>query len=151
MYWRRRGSFAKAIPSHLLIEADGSRQRPLKAWAEHEPPIPDFVDTVVHIAGLSGLGKPLNEENIHRPEIFAKLSGIKIGEFVTQDGIIKVVTHPEGGLKNIPTHARKVIVLNQSDTPELQSVAHGMSHVLLSSFDSVIVSSLKQEENLCGS
>jgi len=130
----------------LLIEADGSRQKPLKGWAEHEPPIPDFVDTIVQVVGLSGLGKPLNEENVHRPEIFAKLSGSKIGEFVTQDQLIQVVTHPKGGLKNIPANARRVIVLNQADTPELQSAAHGMSHALLSSFDSVVVASLKEEK-----
>ena len=31
----------------LLVEADGSRQRPLKAPAPHEPVIPAWVDTVV--------------------------------------------------------------------------------------------------------
>ncbi len=39
-----------AVP--LLIKADGARQKPLKAPAEHEPPIPDFVETVVVVAGL---------------------------------------------------------------------------------------------------
>src|SRR3970040_301337 len=28
----------------LLIEADGARQRPLKAWADDEPPIPLFAE-----------------------------------------------------------------------------------------------------------
>lgn len=32
----------QSIP--ILIEADGSRQKPLKAWAEHEPPTPEFVE-----------------------------------------------------------------------------------------------------------
>ena len=54
----------------LLIEADGSRQKPLKAPAEHEPAIPEFVDTVIVVAGLSGLGKPLSEEHVHRPDNF---------------------------------------------------------------------------------
>jgi len=138
--------FCKNHSIPLLIEADGSRQKPLKAWAEHEPPIPGFVNEVVHIVGLSCLGKSLNEENIHRPEIFSKLSGLRIEEQITQNALIKVVTHTEGGLKNIPTNAKKTIVLNQADTPELQSIAHGMSHSLLSSFHSVIVASLKQEK-----
>ncbi len=138
--------FCESHSIPLLIEADGSRQKPLKAWAKHEPPIPDFVDEVVHVIGLSGLGNPLSEENVHRPEIFARLSGATIGGAVTQDQLIKVVTHPEGGLKNISTSAKRVIVLNQADTPELQSIAHGMSHALLSSFHSVIVASLKQEK-----
>jgi molybdenum cofactor cytidylyltransferase len=146
MDWLSRFCKNHSVP--LLVEADGSRQKPLKAWAEHEPPIPEFVEQVVHVAGLSGLGKPLNEDHVHRPEIFSKLSGLKIGESIAQDHLIKVLMHPEGGLKNIPINARRVILLNQADTPELQSAAHGMSHTLLSSFHSVIVSSAGQEKIL---
>lgn len=39
----------------LLIEADGARQRPLKAPAGYEPAIPPWVDRVVVMAGLGGL------------------------------------------------------------------------------------------------
>ena len=77
--------FCKSHSVPLLIEADGSRQKPLKAWAKHEPPIPSFVNQVVHVVGLTGIGKLLNEENIHRPEIFSALSGLKIGEVITPD------------------------------------------------------------------
>ena len=39
--------FCEVIPLPLLIEADGSRQKPLKAPGEHEPAIPDFARVVV--------------------------------------------------------------------------------------------------------
>jgi molybdenum cofactor cytidylyltransferase len=129
---------------HLLIEADGSREKPLKAWADHEPPIPAFVDLVVHVVGLSGLGKPLTEEYVHRAERFAELSGLRMGEAITPDALKQVLTHPAGGQKNIPVHARKVILLNQADTPELQSLAKGLSQTLLASYGSVTIASLKQ-------
>jgi len=67
----------------LLIEADGSRQRPLKAPASHEPVIPNWVDTVAVVAGLSALGSPLTEKWVHRPERFAALSGLSPGEIIT--------------------------------------------------------------------
>ena len=130
----------------LLIEADGSRQKPLKAWAEHEPPIPSFVEQVIEVIGLPGIGKPLNIEHVHRPEIFSKLSGLNADETVTAEALTHVLRHPEGGLKNIPPGARKSILLNQADTPELQSIARGMTHSLLTKFDSVVVSSLKQRQ-----
>jgi molybdenum cofactor cytidylyltransferase len=60
----------------LLIEADGSRRKPLKAPNQNEPVIPEFVDQVVVVAGLTGLGKPLSEQFVHRPDIFAHLSGL---------------------------------------------------------------------------
>ncbi len=138
--------FCKGRSIPLLIEADGSRQKPLKAWAEHEPPIPPFVEHVVQVVGLTGLGKPLKEENVHRAEIFSKLGELEIGTVIAPDALTRVLMHPDGGQKNIPMHARKTILLNQADTPELQAIAHGMAHGLLSSFHSVIVSSVAQEK-----
>jgi molybdenum cofactor cytidylyltransferase len=133
-----------AIP--LLIEADGARQKPLKAWSEHEPPIPSFVEQVLQVVGLSGLGRLLDGGSVHRPELFSKLSGLQGGEPVTTEALIRVLEHPEGGLKNIPVAARRVALLNQADTPELQSVAHGMAQHLLSSYHSVVISNLKEEK-----
>jgi len=133
----------RVINIPLLIEADGSRQTPLKAPATHEPVIPEFVDLVVHVSGLSGFGKPL-EESVFRPEIFARLSGLKPGESVTPDSLTRVLTHPLGGLKNMPKTARRVILLNQADTSELQAIARGISGRLLSEFDAVLTASLRE-------
>jgi molybdenum cofactor cytidylyltransferase len=142
--WLQQFCGYHAIP--LLIEADGSRGKPLKGWADHEPPIPSFVTQVVHVAGLGGLGQPLNDENVHRPELFSALSGLRFGESITIDSFVRVLTHPQSGIKNIPPNARKVILLNQADTHELQSAAHGMARDLFPAYDSVIISSLEQEK-----
>lgn len=129
----------------FLVEADGSREKPLKAWAAHEPPIPLFVETVVQVVGLTGVGKPLIEEYVHRAEIFSHLSSLNLGEPVTPDSLVRVLTHPESAIGKIPARARRVLVLNQADAPELQSLAQGLSQPLLKAYDSVIISNLKQE------
>jgi molybdenum cofactor cytidylyltransferase len=138
--------FCKANSLPLLIEADGSRGKPLKAWANHEPPIPAFVDQVVQVVGLSGLGEAFNNENIHRTESFATISWLRIGELITPEVLVRVLIHPAGGLKNIPASARKTVLLNQADTSELQSIGHGMAHALLANYDSVVVASLINKE-----
>ncbi len=137
--------FCKNRNVTLLIEADGSRQRPLKAWAEHEPPIPAFVDHVVLVAGLAGLGKQLNDEFVHRPELFSSLSRLDSGEVIDVNAFVRVLLHENGGLKNIPQSARRSVLLNQTDTPELQAAAHAMANSLLSKFDSVVISNLEQK------
>src|SRR5215216_1157248 len=142
--WLREFCGYHSIP--LLIEADGARQKPLKAWAEHEPPIPLFVDQVLQVAGFTGLGRLLNDEHVHRPELFSKLSGLHIGEPISPEALIRMMKHADGGLKNIPTVARRVALLNQADTPELQAIAHRMAQPLLSAYDSVVISNLKQEK-----
>jgi molybdenum cofactor cytidylyltransferase len=144
MNWLQQFCGYHAIP--LLVEADGSRGKPLKAWAEHEPPIPSFAELVVQVVSLTGLGKPLSDEHVHRPEIFSRLSGLNIGEAITTDSVVRVLTHRKGGLKNIPANARKVVLVNQAETHELQSAAQGLVQSLLPTYDSVIISSLEQEK-----
>jgi len=100
----------------LLVEADGARQLPIKAPADHEPPIPDFVNTIIVVAGLSGLGKPLNEKRVHHPEIFSDLVGVPLGSEVTSQHLAAALTSSRGGLKNIPDTARKLLLINQLDS-----------------------------------
>ena len=54
--------------SLIVVEGDGSRRRPVKAPAPHEPVIPDCTTHLVPVAGLDGLGLPLAEPYVHRPE-----------------------------------------------------------------------------------
>lgn len=140
--WLHENSKANNIP--LLIEADGSRQKPIKAPEEHEPPIPDFTEVVIVVAGLSAIGKTLSDENVHRAKIFSQRSGLQINNLISPDTILHVLTDPLGGLKNIPLHARKIALLNQADTPELLSTGGSMAGKLLNNFDSVIVGSLQK-------
>jgi molybdenum cofactor cytidylyltransferase len=123
----------------LLIEADGAKQKPLKAPASHEPPTPDFVNTVVVVAGLLGLGRSLSESDVHRAEIFSRLAQKETGSTVLPADIVKVLTHPLGGLKNIPPTARCITMLNQADTDELRSVGGRMTGTLLDAYDSVLL------------
>lgn len=129
----------------LLIEADGSRQKPIKAWADHEPPIPPFVEQVVVVAGLRGLKQPLTSETVHRPEVFAALSGVALGASVTNEAMVAVLAHAQGVQKNIPAGARKMLLLNQADTPELQAAASRMAADLSGQFESVLVTSLMNQ------
>ena len=134
----RKGS----IP--LLIEADGARLRALKAPAEHEPAIPEFVDAVIVVAGLSGLGKPLNHDSVHRPERFAELSELKIGDEITSGAMLSVLHHETGGLKNIPKGAQRILLLNQADSPELEATARRMARDLLSAYNAIWIGALQK-------
>ena len=144
LYWLH--AYAQKHNIALLIEADGSRQKALKTPNDHEPVIPEFTDVVIVLAGLSGLGKPLNDEYVHRSQLFSILSGLPLNELITSDALVRVLTHPNGELKNIPSHARRIALLNQAETPELQSIGGTMSEALLEHFDSAIVGSLRQSK-----
>lgn len=115
----------------LLVEADGSRRRPLKGPAAHEPAVPEFVTTVVVVAGWGGLGRLISEEVVHRPERFAELAALEVGAPISASALTAVLVHPQGGMKNIPLAARRVALLNQCDTPEMAAAAASLAPGLL--------------------
>jgi molybdenum cofactor cytidylyltransferase len=133
---------ASRIGAPLLIEADGARMLPLKAPADHEPAVPDFVNTIVVLAGLSGLGRPLSGEWVHRPERFSELSGLPLGAEITVEALERVLRHPEGGLKAAPPGSRRLVLFNQADTPVLQSAGNRLSLDLSGDYDGRIVAAL---------
>lgn len=148
--WLRAWCATNGMP--LLVEADGSRQKPLKAPGAHEPAIPPFAEVVVVAAGLSGLGQLLTDSFVHRPEIFAALAKADeatdfetektglLGAPISAAMLARALAHPQGGLKHIPRDARRIALLNQADSPTLQSQAGSMANNLLGAFDAVVVS-----------
>ena len=59
----------------VLVEADGSKGKPVKFPAEHEPVIPANVDEIHIVTGLCAVGKPLKEV-CHRKELVQKCLGV---------------------------------------------------------------------------
>ena len=97
----------------ILVEADGSRRLPLKAPADHEPALPPGTDLVVGVVGLSGLGRPLDDRTVHRPERFRDLTGCALGQPITWDHVVALARHPQGLFKNAP--GPRAMLLNQAD------------------------------------
>ena len=116
----------------ILVEADGSARKPLKAPAAHEPVIPSATDALVIVAGSNGLGLPLDEEHVFRAKIWAQLSGIEVGSAVTPESLARVVAHPEGLARGCPEHARRVLFFNRADTPQRRAAAKQAAEFLAS-------------------
>src|SRR5437867_8267956 len=74
----------------LLNEADGSRMRPFKAPADHEPATPVETTLVVPVVGADIFGKVLDAEHVHRPELVSRLSGAPLGTVVTPELVARV-------------------------------------------------------------
>ncbi|MFN8497819.1 MAG: selenium cofactor biosynthesis protein YqeC [Anaerolineae bacterium] len=130
-----------------LVEADGSRHLSFKAPADHEPPLPPDVDLVVLVLGLDVLGQPLDAAHVHRPERVAALTGTPLGDSVMVEAAAAVMTHPEGGLKNVPPRARVVALLNKA-TDANMTEARALAQRLLASprFDGVAIGAVQAED-----
>jgi molybdenum cofactor cytidylyltransferase len=101
---------------------------------------------VVVVAGMSGIGKPLTGKTVHNLDLFSALSKLAPGEMITPEALVQVLTHVAGGFKNIPRAARRVVLLNQADTSDLQSQGQAMAEGLLPGYHSVVIASLQQSQ-----
>lgn len=99
----------------ILIEADGSRMRPFKTPAAHEPVIPLETTQVIIVVGADALGQPLTDEHVHRAELVSQLTGTPLGTPLTPEIIARTLTHTNGGLKDIPAHAKVSVLINKME------------------------------------
>jgi probable selenium-dependent hydroxylase accessory protein YqeC len=114
----------------ILVEADGSARRPLKAPAEHEPVIPANSTVLVAVAGLEVLGCPLSEEIVFRSNLAGALMEISEGEAITESALVNLFSHPFGAFKGTPDQARRFIFLNKADDSKRREAAARIAALL---------------------
>lgn len=110
----------------VLVEADGSRQHPLKFPNDTEPVIPEGTEEIVVICGLSAIGKPAKDV-CHRLELVKAAIGIDDDTIITAEHVRELVKkaymlplaekYPDVKLTLDPC---------QRDTPYLQAVAEAL-------------------------
>lgn len=94
----------------VVVEADGARSRLIKAPAPHEPVVPAGSTTVIVVASLAALGRPIDEV-AHRPERVARIIGVAPSAELTPRHMVDVLTHAEGGLSRVADATRVVVAL----------------------------------------
>ncbi|GAU77100.1 selenium cofactor biosynthesis protein YqeC [Fusibacter sp. 3D3] len=110
---------AASLYDLILVEADGSRRRPLKAYGPHEPVLPQCSDVTIAVMGLKGLNVPISEESVHRLDHFLKLTGKKQGEMLQIEDLVALFSGETGFLKAVPKGCDVIAFLNQADCATL--------------------------------
>lgn len=134
-------SLAQAAPElglHAIsIEADGSKMRPAKAPAAHEPVLPDAATLLAPMLGLDAVGAEISERLFHRAELVLALLQDSLeadsfigeradrpgqrpatgGQRLTPRAAAALLTSPVGGAKAQPAAARLLPLLNKADEP----------------------------------
>jgi molybdenum cofactor cytidylyltransferase len=101
----------------VVVEADGSRMKPCKAPAEHEPVLPVGTSLVVPVVGIDALGHRIDQV-CHRPERVSDVTGLKESELLSASAVATLLTHTRGGLKNVPQNSKVVAFINKVETEE---------------------------------
>ncbi len=100
------------IVDHVLVEADGSRKRPFKAPASHEPVIPDSTTLMISTIGGDALGRVIADQ-CHRPLRVAALAECKPYQRLTPIRAAKVLLSERGNRKELPDAARMQIIVTK--------------------------------------
>jgi len=103
----------------ITIEADGSKMRPIKAPAAHEPVLPDSVTHLAPVAGMDAIGVAIDERRVHRPELVRQAVGLPANDtsLLTPAMLARLLTSPVGGAKGLRPSMRLLPILNKADTP----------------------------------
>lgn len=109
------------VVDYLIVEADGSRRRPFKAPAGHEPVIGNTTTTMISVIGADALGRVIGDQ-CHRPLRVAALAGCTPYERLTPAGAATVLLHERGARKELPSLARLVIAVTKVEDSNITFV-----------------------------
>ncbi len=100
--------------------------------------------------GLSAIGRPLNAGTVFREDIFSKLTGLPLGEPILLVHILRMLNHPQGGLKGIPPNSRAAVVFNQADAYSLMPEEKDMiRETLQGRYSAASLTSLRTDSENC--
>jgi xanthine dehydrogenase accessory factor len=121
----------------VLIEADGSKGKPLKYPSEYEPVIPSFSDRVMVVAGLDALSGRVDEQ-VFRWELLERETGVPGDARVTPALFLRFFE--DDTLMKGVNREKCVIMVNKYDAcPEKQAVTDLAKAVLDKSGSSRVI------------
>jgi probable selenium-dependent hydroxylase accessory protein YqeC len=98
----------------VLIEGDGSRGLPLKAWAPGEPVVPAFSSFTAGLIPLWPLGEEVSDRIIHRLPLFCRLAGAREGETLTAGHLVRVIVgRPDAPGLFAAAKGKKILLFTQ--------------------------------------
>ena len=111
------------LADYVLVEADGSRQMPMKAHADFEPVIPPEAGRVVWVVGANAFGKAV-EGCVHRAELFCRRTGASPADPVEPEHLVKLLQAEQ--------HIRgDVVFLNRGSREQARIVADGTGRAVV--------------------
>lgn len=98
----------------VLIEADGAARKRLKGWQTYEPVVPLFSTHTVGIIDISTIGMSIDENLVHRLDIFNQLTGTRPGDKVNVTHLKSVICEQEGLFRQ--SQGTKALLINKTES-----------------------------------
>jgi molybdenum cofactor cytidylyltransferase len=103
----------------ISVEADGSKMRPAKAPAEHEPVLPASTTLLAPMLGLDAVGAEITGRAFHRAELVRAVLNLPAEDArrFTPQQAARLLVSGAAGAKARPVTARLLPIFNKADHP----------------------------------
>lgn len=130
----------------VIVEADGAKRKPFKAYEPHEPVVPARATLCVTVVGAEPFFEPLTDENTFRLDRLAARRGIRPGTLVSAEEIADILSSPDEYARGMRPAALRVVMINKcdmADEPGLRRVEAALQR-RLRSYDMLVMASLRE-------
>jgi probable selenium-dependent hydroxylase accessory protein YqeC len=133
---------------YIIVEADGSRQKPLKASDSHEPVLPKSSSMLILLAGMDAVGLPLDEEHVHRAQIIFENTGLERSALIDEGTVFRVLKTELKKAAGLCNAKEYIVFLNKADTGERLKSAMLISKMLETNSlaDKTVIAALQNYE-----
>lgn len=135
--------------NYIILEADGSKCKPLKGWSDTEPVIYKETDITIGVLNIKVLEKKITDDLIHRLEEFKKLTiGIK-EDTITNKHLIRIIFNEKGLFKN--SKGKRILFINKVEDSKYKTLVKSLLEEVEEEnrkyklLDKIIYGSLKKE------
>ncbi|NFS07852.1 putative selenium-dependent hydroxylase accessory protein YqeC [Clostridium botulinum] len=132
---------------YSILEADGSKKKPIKGWRDDEPVICKNTNKTIGVLDITCINKIINDFNVHRVSYFLKITNEKLGEKISIPMISSLVTHPLGLFKG--SLGERILFINKVENQHNIFLSYELIKHLLSIsnpfIDKIVIGSLKEK------
>lgn len=132
--------------SYVILEADGSKRKMIKAWNDTEPVYLSKTTTSVGIIPIKAIGMEINSLNIHRFEIFNSKFNFKRKGKIDVELMTEIILNKDGLFKN--SIGRRILFINQVETEKDFEYAKQLANFIKKSemIQKIIIGSLHNKK-----
>lgn len=135
--------YKRNIFDFILLEADGSKRKSIKAPRLGEPIVPSSTTRTIGLIGMDSLGKMINEENVHRVDLFLKILGKNSNDIIEADDIVKLVIDPDGLFKN--SIGKQILILNKVESDKLDEIKSIKEKLTKHGFNDILIANINKK------
>lgn len=133
---------------YILIEADGSKRKPIKGWNDNEPVVINRTTKTIGVISVEVIGEEINEDNVHRVEKFIDITNSNKNELITIEHLTSLIFHNKGLFKD--SKGEKILFINKVEGHNEVTLAYKLLNCIEEKnknyIDKIIIGSLKNKE-----